>query len=333
MTTTEPRIMPLGLALNEAMDIAMGLDEKVFLLGEDIAEPSGGVYKITKGLSTKYGTARVRKTPISEAAIIGAAVGAAIAGYKPVAEIMIMDFIAVCLDQITNHAAKIRYMSGGQTTVPMVIRTSAGAGRQFGAQHSEMLEAWAIHTPGLKVVVPSTPADAKGLLLSSIFDPDPVLFIEPMRMYWDPAYAGEVPAGDYRIPLGQANIVRAGTDVTLISYGRQVSDCMTAANELAEQGVSAEVIDLRSLVPLDEATVLASVSKTKRAVVVHEAVTRCGFGAELSSRIHEELFGTLAAPVVRVGGKNIPIPYAKNLETAFVPQVSDIVNAVKSLNK
>ena len=333
MTTTEPRIMPLGLALNEAMDIALGLDEKVFLLGEDIAEPSGGVYKITKGLSTKYGTARVRKTPISEAAIIGAAVGAAIAGYKPVAEIMIMDFIAVCLDQITNHAAKIRYMSGGQTTVPMVIRTSAGAGRQFGAQHSEMLEAWAIHTPGLKVVVPSTPADAKGLLLSSIFDPDPVLFIEPMRMYWDPAYAGEVPAGDYRIPLGQANIVRAGTDVTLISYGRQVSDCMTAANELAEQGVSAEVIDLRSLVPLDEATVLASVSKTKRAVVVHEAVTRCGFGAELSSRIHEELFGTLAAPVVRVGGKNIPIPYAKNLETAFVPQVSDIVNAVKSLNK
>jgi pyruvate dehydrogenase E1 component beta subunit len=315
------------------MDIALGLDEKVFLLGEDIAEPSGGVYKITKGLSTKYGTARVRKTPISEAAIIGAAVGAAIAGYKPVAEIMIMDFIAVCLDQITNHAAKIRYMSGGQTTVPMVIRTSAGAGRQFGAQHSEMLEAWAIHTPGLKVVVPSTPADAKGLLLSSIFDPDPVLFIEPMRMYWDPAYAGEVPAGDYRIPLGQANIVRAGTDVTLISYGRQVSDCMTAANELAEQGVSAEVIDLRSLVPLDEATVLASVSKTKRAVVVHEAVTRCGFGAELSSRIHEELFGTLAAPVVRVGGKNIPIPYAKNLETAFVPQVSDIVNAVKSLNK
>ena len=333
MTTTEPRIMPLGLALNEAMDIAMGLDEKVFLLGEDIAEPSGGVYKITKGLSTKYGTARVRKTPISEAAIIGAAVGAAIAGYKPVAEIMIMDFIAVCLDQITNHAAKIRYMSGGQTTVPMVIRTSAGAGRQFGAQHSEMLEAWAIHTPGLKVVVPSTPADAKGLLLSSIFDPDPVLFIEPMRMYWDPAYAGEVPAGDYRIPLGQANIVRAGTDVTLISYGRQVSDCITAANELAEQGVSAEVIDLRSLVPLDEATVLASVSKTKRAVVVHEAVTRCGFGAELSSRIHEELFGTLAAPVVRVGGKNIPIPYAKNLETAFVPQVSDIVDAVKSLNK
>jgi len=333
MTTTEPRIIPFATALNEAMDIAMGLDEKVFLLGEDIAEPSGGVYKITKGLSTKYGTARVRKTPISEAAIIGAAVGAAIAGYKPVAEIMIMDFIAVCLDQITNHAAKIRYMSGGQTTVPMVIRTSAGAGRQFGAQHSNMLEAFAVHSPGLKVVVPSTPADAKGLLLSSIFDPDPVLFIEPMRMYWDPAFAGDVPIGDYRIPLGVANIVRVGTDVSLISYGRQVSDCITAANELAEQGISAEVVDLRSLVPLDEATVFASVTKTKRAVVVHEAVTRCGFGAELSSRIHEELFGTLTAPVIRVGGKNIPVPYAKNLETAFIPQVADIVAAVKGMNK
>ena len=333
MTTTEPRIIPMGLALNEAMDIAMGLDEKVFLLGEDIAEPSGGVYKITKGLSTKYGTHRVRKTPISEAAIIGAAVGAAIAGYKPVAEIMIMDFIAVCLDQITNHAAKIRYMSGGQTTVPMVIRTSAGAGRQFGAQHSEMLEAWAVHTPGLKVVVPSNPADAKGLLISSIFDPDPVLFVEPMLMYWDPQYACDVPVGDNRIPLGKAKIVREGKDVTVISYGKQVHDAVKAADILAADGVSVEVIDLRTLVPLDEATILASVSKTKRAVVVHEAVTRCGFGAELSSRIHEELFGTLAAPVVRVGGQNTPVPYAKNLETAFVPQVADIVAAIKSLNK
>lgn len=333
MTTTEPRIIPMGVALNEAMDIAMGLDEKVFLLGEDIAEPSGGVYKITKGLSTKYGTHRVRKTPISEAAIIGAAVGAAIAGYKPVAEIMIMDFIAVCLDQITNHAAKIRYMSGGQTTVPMVIRTSAGAGRQFGAQHSEMLEAWAVHTPGLKVVVPSNPADAKGLLISSIFDPDPVLFVEPMLMYWDPQYACDVPVGDNRIPLGKANVLREGKDVTVISYGKQVHDAVKAADILAAEGVSVEVIDLRTLVPLDEATVLASVSKTKRAVVVHEAVTRCGFGAELSSRIHEELFGTFAAPVARVGGQNTPVPYAKNLETAFVPQVADIVAAIKSLNK
>ena len=333
MTTTEPRVMPMGMALNEAMDIAMGLDEKVFLLGEDIAEPSGGVYKITKGLSTKYGTERVRKTPISEQAIIGAAVGAAIAGYKPVAEIMIMDFIGVCLDQITNHAAKIRYMSGGQTTVPMVIRTSAGAGRGFGAQHSELLEAFAVHSPGMKVVIPSNPADAKGLLISSIFDADPVLFVEPMLMYWDPAYAGDVPAGDYRVPLGKANTVREGKDVSLITYGRQVHTCKEAAAALEAEGISAEVIDLRSIVPWDEAAVMASVTKTKRAVVVHEAVTRCGFGAELSSRIHEELFGTLAAPVQRVGGKNIPIPYAKNLETAFLPQVDDVVAAVKKTNK
>ena len=176
--TPEMPIMPMGMAINQALDVAMGLDPKVFLLGEDIAEPSGGVYKVTKGLSTKYGTHRVRKTAISETAIIGAAVGAAIAGYRPVAEIMMMDFLAVCLDQVTNHAGKIRYMSGGQTTVPMVIRTSAGAGRGFGAQHSELLEAWMIHTPGIKVAFPSTPADAKGLLLTAIFDDDPVLFVE-----------------------------------------------------------------------------------------------------------------------------------------------------------
>jgi acetoin:2,6-dichlorophenolindophenol oxidoreductase subunit beta len=323
-----PKPIMMGMALNQAMDIAMGLDPKVILLGEDIAEPSGGVYKVTKGLSTKYGTHRVRKTPISEQAIIGAAVGAAIAGYRPVAEIMIMDFLAVCLDQVSNHAGKIRYMSGGQTTVPMVIRTSAGAGRGFGAQHSELLEAWAVHTPGIKVAVPSCPADAKGLLLTAIFDDDPVLFIEQMMMYWNPAHAGLVPDGDVRIPFGQAAVRREGSDVTLISYGLQVSLCLKAAEQLAEQGVSAEVIDLRTLVPLDEATVMASVAKTGRAVVVHEAVTRCGFGAELSSRIHEELFGQLKAPVQRVGGANTPVPYASNLEADFLPQVADILAAV-----
>jgi acetoin:2,6-dichlorophenolindophenol oxidoreductase subunit beta len=328
----EHPVMALGAALNQALDVAMGLDEKVILLGEDIAEPSGGVYKITKGLSTTYGTDRVRKTPISEQAIIGAAVGAAIAGYRPVAEIMIMDFLAVCLDQVTNHAAKIRYMSGGQTTVPMVIRTSAGAGRGFGAQHSELLEAWAVHIPGIKVVIPSTPADAKGLLLTAIFDDDPVLFVEPMMMYSDvKRYGGPVPPGDVRVPFGVADIKLAGSDVTIISYGRQVHDCLAAARVLAEDGVSCEVVDLRTLVPCDEATVFASVSKTKRAVVVHEAVTRCGFGAELSSRIHEELFAELAAPVRRVGGANTPIPYASNLEAAFLPQIDDIVAAVKAL--
>jgi pyruvate/2-oxoglutarate/acetoin dehydrogenase E1 component len=324
------RVMPIALALNEAMDIAMGLDDKVFLLGEDIAEPSGGVYKVTKGLSTKYGKHRVRKTPIAEQAIVGAAVGAAIAGYRPVAEIMIMDFLAVCLDQVTNHAAKIRYMSGGRTTVPMVIRTSAGAGMGFGAQHSELLEAWFTHTPGIKVVFPSTAADAKGLLLSAIFDDDPVLFVEQMAMYWNPAFAGDVPEGDVRVPLGVADVKRTGKDITLISYGRQVHDCLAVAAALSEtDGISAEVVDLRTLVPLDEDTVMRSVAKTKNAVVVHEAVTRGGYGAELSSRIHEELFSELEHPVQRVGAANTPVPYSKPLETAFMPQQADITAAVR----
>ena len=329
-TDTEHPMLTLGSAVNQALDIAMGLDDKVFLLGEDIAEPSGGVYKVTKGLSTKYGSHRVRKTAISETAIIGAAVGAAIAGYRPVAEIMMFDFIATCLDQVSNHAGKIRYMSGGQTPVPLVIRTSAGAGRGFGAQHSELLEAWMIHTPGMKVVMPSTPADAKGLLLTAIFDDDPVLFIEQMMMYWNAkAYGGPVPPGDVRIPFGVADVKREGTDVTLVSYGRQVHDCLATAAKLAEEGISCEVVDLRTLVPCDEAAVFASVHKPKRAVIVHEAVTRCGFGAELSSRIHEELFGELARPVQRVGGANTPIPYASNLEADFMPQVADIEAAVR----
>jgi pyruvate dehydrogenase E1 component beta subunit len=319
----------MGLAINQALDIAMGLDPKVLLLGEDIADPGGGVYKVTRGLSTKYGTERVRKTPISEQAIVGASVGAAIAGYRPVAEIMIMDFLAVCLDQVSNHAGKIRYMSGGQTTVPMVIRTSAGAGMGFGAQHSELLEAWAVHTPGIKVAIPSTPADAKGLLLTAIFDDDPVLFVEPMMMYWNPAFAGVVPEGDVRVPFGVADVKRSGTDVTVISYGKQVHDCLAVADALAGEGIGVEVVDLRTLVPCDEATVLASVARTSRAVVVHEAVTRCGFGAELSSRIHEELFGQLAAPVQRVGAANTPVPYAKNLEAEFVPQQRDIEAAIR----
>jgi len=338
MTTTEtatpeaPPAVPMAMGINQALDIAMGLDPKVILLGEDIAEPSGGVYKVTAGLSTKYGDHRVRKTPISEQAIVGAGVGAAIAGYRPVVEIMIMDFLAVCLDQVTNHAGKIRYMSGGQTTVPMVIRTSAGAGRGFGAQHSELLEAWAVHTPGIKVAIPSTPADAKGLLLTAIFDDDPVLFVEQMMMYWDAkAFGGPLPEGDVRVPFGVADVKRTGSDVTLISYGRQVHDCLAVAEQLAGEGIDCEVVDLRTLVPLDEATVLASVSKTKRAVVVHEAVTRCGFGAELSSRIHEELFGELAGPVGRVGGANTPVPYASNLEADFIPQRADIEAAVRAL--
>lgn len=324
---------PLGFAaaLNDALDVALATDPDVFLLGEDIADPSGGVYKVTRGLSTKYGERRVRATPISEQAIVGAAVGAAIAGKRPVAEIMIMDFLAVCWDQVANHAAKIRYMSGGQTRVPLTLRVSAGAGMQFGAQHSDLYEAWAVHTPGLKVVVPSTPADAKGLLLSSVFDDDPVLFVEHALLYRARSIAEPVPEGDARVPLGQAVVRRPGRDVTLVSYGRQVHDCLTAAGRLAAEGIECEVIDLRTLVPLDEVTVLESVARTRNAVVVHEAVARGGFGAEVSSRIHETLFADLEHPVVRVGAPATPVPYARELEQAYLPQAADIEAAVRRI--
>jgi len=317
-------------AVNAALDVALAADPNVFLLGEDIADPGGGVYKVTKGLSSKYGLDRVRDTPISESAIIGAATGAALAGKRPVAEIMIMDFLGVCLDQLANHAAKLRYMTGGQVHVPLVVRMSAGAGVQFGAQHSEYLESWLAHTPGLKVVIPSTPAAAKGLLLSAIFDDDPVVFVEPTLLYFGGAKE-EVPDGDVRIPLGQAAVAREGADITLISYGIHVHTCLAAARQLAEHGVSAEVLDLRTIVPLDTATLFASVAKTRRAVVVHEAVGRSGFGAELSSLIHEELFDELAAPVRRITGANTPVPYAKPLETAFLPSAEKITDAARML--
>jgi acetoin:2,6-dichlorophenolindophenol oxidoreductase subunit beta len=323
-------VMGFAAAINSALDVALGSDPNVFLLGEDISDPGGGVYNITKGLSTKYGEHRVRDTPISESAIIGAATGAALAGKRPVAEIMIMDFLGVCLDQLANHAAKLRYMTGGQAHVPLVVRMSAGAGVQFGAQHSELLEAWLVHTPGLKVVMPSTPADAKGLLLSAIFDDDPVVFIEPTLLYFGAAKE-EVPDGDVRVPLGRANIARGGSSITLISYGLHVHTCLAAAAQLSESGIDAEVIDLRSLVPLDIDTVLASVSKTRRAVVVHEAVGRAGFGAELSSLIHEALFDELAEPVRRVTGADTPVPFAKPLETAFIPTADTVATAARQM--
>lgn len=315
-------------AINAGLDLALGSDPDVFLLGEDISDPNGGVYSVTKDLSTKYGEDRVRDTPISESAIIGAATGAALAGKRPVAEIMIMDFLGVCLDQLANHAAKLRYMTGGQVSVPMVVRMSAGAGVGFGAQHSELLESWLVHTPGLKVVIPSSPAAAKGLLLSAIYDDDPVVFVESTLLYFA-KNAEEVPDGDVRIPLGKAVITRPGTDVTLISYGLHVHTCLAAAAALSEQGIEAEVIDLRSLVPLDIEVVLGSVAKTLRGVVVHEAVGRGGFGAEISSLIHEKLFDELRAPVQRITGANTPVPFAKSLETAFIPSVDAIIKAVQ----
>jgi acetoin:2,6-dichlorophenolindophenol oxidoreductase subunit beta len=323
-------VLSFAAAINSALDVALGADPDVFLLGEDISDPGGGVYNITKGLSTKYGEHRVRDTPISESAIIGAATGAALAGKRPIAEIMIMDFLGVCLDQLANHAAKLRYMTGGQAHVPLVVRMSAGAGVQFGAQHSELLEAWLVHTPGLKVVMPSTPAAAKGLLLSAIFDDDPVVFIEPTLLYFGGAKE-EVPDGDVRIPLGQARIAREGSDVTLISYGLHVHTCLAAAATLHDAGLEAEVVDLQTLEPLDVETVLTSVKKTRRAMVVHEAVGRAGFGAELSALIHEALFDELVEPVRRLTGPNTPVPFAKPLETAFVPTAQAVTTAVNRL--
>ena len=296
----ETRRMTTVQAILDALDLSMARDPNVLLLGEDVSDPTGGgVFHTSEGLSTKYGEDRVRATPISEQAIVGAAIGAAIGGFRPVAEIMFMDFFGVALDQIANHAAKLRYMSGGQTAVPLTIRTAAGAGMQFGAQHSEMLESWVCHIPGLKVVVASNPADAKGLLMSAIVDDDPVITIEPTLNYW---VSGRGARGRPLRAHRQGSDSPAGSDVTVVTYGRMTGFALQAAEELAGEGIDAEVIDLRSLVPMDEDAILASVGRTRRAVVVHEAVRRGGLGAEIASLINEHLFGQLDAPVLRVAG-------------------------------
>jgi pyruvate/2-oxoglutarate/acetoin dehydrogenase E1 component len=315
-------------AINMALHEAMRLDPDVILLGEDVGdEQEGGVCGVTKGLSTKYGKSRVRTTPISEQAIVGAAIGAAIAGMRPVAEIMLMNFTAVAMDMIVNHAAKLRFMSGGQTHVPLTIRTMTGAGFGTGGQHSDYLEAWFAHTAGIKVVAPSSPAESYGLMLSCIFDDDPCMFIENMPTYWTP---GDPPDLGKRIPLGKANVVQPGSDVTLISYSRAVSDCIAVAKTFANQGVSAEVIDLRTISPLDMDTVLTSVTRTRRAVVVHEAVKPFGVGAEIAARLHEGLFGDLAAPVQRVGAYYCAVPFSKKLEMEFIPTHARIEAAVRA---
>lgn len=314
-------------AINQALDLAMDADERVLLMGEDIADPAGGVGKVTIGLSTKYGTDRVIATPISEQAIVGSAIGAAMAGYRPVPEIMINDFLMVCMDQVANHAAKLRYMSGGRTGVPITIRSvNAGNVGRFGSQHSQSLETWLAHMPGIKVVVPSTAVDAKGLLLACIDDPDPCFFLEAMRLYYN---VEPVPADAYRIPLGLAATRREGSDVTLLSYGWPVHECLAAAETLAENGTSAEVIDLRCLVPLDWASVRESVAKTGRAVIVHAATEFCGFGAELAARLHQELHGSLRSPVRRLGAAYAPPPFALSLEPRYFPSAEAIVGLVE----
>ena len=281
---------------------------------------------MTKGLSTKYGDHRVRTTPISEEAIVGAAVGAALAGMRPVAEIMLMNFVTVAMDQIVNHAAKLRFMSGGQTSVPITIRTRTGAGGGTAGQHSDMLEAWFAHVAGMKVVVPSSPADAVGLLASCIFDDDPCLFIEDGMTR---SQTGPAPPPGHRVPLGKANIVRAGTDVSVISYGRPIRDALAIAERLAGEGISVEVVDLRTISPMDTDTVLKSVAKTRRAVIVHEAPRSFGVGAEVSARINEHLYGELAAPVLRVASRDVPVPFAKVLEQEFLYKPSAIEASIR----
>jgi pyruvate dehydrogenase E1 component beta subunit len=327
MSKQQDKINTIG-AVNLALDDAMAADANVIVLGEDVGDKEcGGIVGVTKGLSTKYGDARVRSTPISEQAIIGAAIGAAIVGMRPVAEIMLMNFTTVAMDMIVNHAAKLRFMSGGQTHVPLVIRTMTGAGFGTGGQHADYLEAWFAHTAGIKVVAPSNPADAYGLMLSCIADDDPCLFIENMPTYWNP---GAAPERGVAIPLGKANVLRAGTDVTLISYSRRVQECAVVAENLAKEGISVELIDLRTISPLDTDTILTSVARTGRAVVVHEAVKPFGVGAEIASRIYEALFSELKAPVQRVGAVHCPVPYSKPLEEAFVPGLKEIEAAVRA---
>ncbi|RON37907.1 alpha-ketoacid dehydrogenase subunit beta [Pseudomonas brassicacearum] len=326
-TTTEANVNMIQ-AINLALHDAMSEDENVIVFGEDVADrEEGGVIGVTKGLSTTFGDSRVRSTPISEQAIIGAAIGSSLVGMRPVAEIMLMNFTTVAMDMIVNHAAKLRFMSGGQTHVPIVIRTMTGAGFSVGGQHSDFLEAWFAHTAGIKVVIPSTPADAYGLMLSCIEDEDPCMFIECLPMYWTP---GPAPERGVKIPLGKAKVVREGTDVTVITYSKQVHDVSAVAEQLAKEGISVEVIDLRTISPLDTETLLASVAKTGRAVVVHEATRNFGVGAEISSRIHEALFDQLKAPVGRVGSAFCAVPFSKPLEDAFLPGAKRIEDAIRA---
>lgn len=323
----ETRSLTVLEAVKEALDQALEHDPRVFLLGEDIADPGGGVVGVTAGLSTKHGEERVIDTPISEAAIAGAAIGAAFEGRIPVAEIMIMDFIGIAMDQLVNIAAKARFMSAGRTSCPVTIRTATFGGLGSGPTHSQSLESWFMHIPGLKVIVPSTAVDAKGLLTAAIFDPDPCLFLETVATY---AMRGPVPEGDHVVELGRVDVKRRGSDVTVVTYGRGVFDALSTAEQLADEGIDVEVVDLRTLVPLDIPGVLESVGRTKRAIVAHYATEFAGPGAEVAAVIGAELFGELLAPVTRVGARYRPIP-AGALEPVALPNAETLAHAVRSI--
>ena len=311
-------------AIRDSMSEAMRRDDDVFIMGEDIAE-MGGSMGVTQGMLEEFGPDRVRNTPISEMAIVGAGIGAAMQGMRPIVEIMYQDFTTLAMEQLVSQAAKHRYMSGGQLSVPLTVRTQGGAGWSPGAQHAQQLEAWFVHVPGLKVVFPSTPADAKGLLWSSIYDENPVMFFEHRTLY---PIKGDVPDEIEPIELGKARIHREGEDVTVVATGRLVHESLAAADEVEEQGISVEVVDPRTLQPLDEETVVASVNKTSRCVVAHEAVVRMGWGAELAAVVQEQCFDYLDAPVERVGAKFTPIPFAPVMEEFVIPHKADVLEAI-----
>jgi pyruvate dehydrogenase E1 component beta subunit len=312
-------------AVRDALSTAMRRDDDVFIMGEDIAD-MGGSMGVTQGMLEEFGPDRVRNTPISEIAISGAGIGAAMQGMRPVVEIMYEDFLTVSMEQIVNQAAKHRTMSGGQLKVPLVVRTQGGAGWSPGAQHAQQLEAWFVHVPGLKVVYASTPTDVRGLLWSSIYDDNPIVFFEHRLLY---GIKEEVPAELEPIPLGKARVMREGEDVTVIATGPMVHQSLKAADEADKDGISVEVVDPRTLQPLDTETIIASVKKTNRAVTAHEAVTRMGFGAELAAVIQYEAFDWLDAPIERVGAKFAPLAFAPAMEQYVVPQVADVLAAIK----
>jgi len=317
-------------ALRRALDEELDRDERVFLMGEEIGRFEGS-YKVTAGLWEKYGPRRVRETPISEGGFVGAGIGAAMMGLRPVVEIMTINFILVAMDQVINHAAKIHYMFGGTVAVPMVIRTPGGAGAQLTAQHSQSLEAWFAGTPGMKVVAPSSVADAYGMLKTAIRDDDPVLFCENLVLY---NLSGTIPDEDedYTVPFGKAAVVREGDDLTLVAHSYTVQRALRVADALARDGVETEVIDLRSLRPLDMDTVIASVKKTNRIVTIEQAWPVCSIGSEISARVALEAFDYLDAPPMKVSGKDVPMPYAANLEKLALPTVEELIEAVKTVS-
>ena len=311
----------------EAMSEEMERDSSVFVLGEDIAR-QGGIFGQFKGLPQKFGTDRVLDTPISETAIVGAAVGAALAGMRPVADMHFADFIGVCMDEVFNQMAKVRYMFGGQCKVPMVLRAPDGIIRSAAAQHSQSVESWFMHIPGIKVVIPSNPADAKGLLKAAIRSDDPVLYFEHKVLF---PMKGPVPDGDHIVPIGKANVSRAGKDVTIVSYSLMMHRALEAAEKLAAEGVQAEVIDLRTISPIDKETIFESVRKTKRLVIVHEAVKQGGVGAEISALVAEEMIDWLDAPIRRIGAPFVPVPFSPPLEQLVKISADHIAKTVKEI--